>query len=105
MDTQQTPVMRPEFSEFKERVAEHGKRTNERLSALEKSAEQINSLCISVERLATNMEHMLAEQKEQGAKLEKLEDKDGDMWRKVISHTVTAIISIVVAYAFAKLGM
>lgn len=98
------PVSKPEYEEFKNRVDAEDKRTNERLKVLEASAQQINSLCVSVEKLATNMEHMVGEQKAQGAKLEKLEGKDGEMWQKVVGYIATAIVGILIGFVFKQLG-
>lgn len=103
MDT--TPVTRPEYDEFKRRVDDSQKRTSERLRILEESSNRLTDLCVAVEKLATNMKHMVEEQKEQGAKLEKLEGKDGEMWRKVVGHVTTVVIGILVGYVFTKMGM
>ena len=100
-----TPITRAEHNEFVKRMEEDHKRTNHRLSDLEKAFEQNNRLVISVEKLATSMEGMQKEQKEQGERLEKLEDRDGEMWRKVVSYAITAVIGIVVGFIFTQIGM
>jgi len=51
------------------------------------------------------MESMLKEQVSQGERLELLENRDGEMWRKAIGYAVTAIIGIVVGFIFRQLGM
>ena len=48
---------------------------------------------------------MLKEQVEQGKRLEILESRDGEMWRKVISYAVTAIVGIVIGFIFKQIGM
>lgn len=100
-----TPISRAEHNEFVKRMDEEHKRTNHRLIDLEKALEQNNKLLISVEKLATNMENMQKEQQEQGKRLEELEGRDGEMWRKVAGHIVTAIISIILGFIFAQFGM
>lgn len=84
--------------------AEH-QRMNQRITALEKSHEENHKLLISVEKLALSMENMQKEQREQGERLDKLEDRDGDNWRKVSAYIVTTVIGIVVGYIFKQLGM
>ena len=98
--------------EFAKRVEEENNRQNHRISKLEIALEQILSITSSVERLATNMEHMAKEQARQGENLEnqserirKLEDKDGEMWRKVASHVIISGISIIISYIAFKLGL
>lgn len=80
-------------------------RTNKRLSILEETVKRIGELTVSIEKLATNMQNMTDVQKEQGQKLEALESRDGQMWRKVVGHLVTSIISIIVGYLFAQIGI
>ena len=48
---------------------------------------------------------MAETQKEQGEKLEKLESRDGEMWRKVTGYIITAIIGIVIGFVFQQIGM
>lgn len=80
-------------------------RTNKRLSILEETVKRIGELTVSIEKLATNMQNMTDVQKEQGQKLEALEARDGQMWRKAVGHLVTSIISIIVGYLFAQIGI
>ena len=98
-------ITRPEHEEFKKRMQEENHRQNRRIELLEKTSQQINALAASVERLATNMENMLKNLEAQGERLEVLESRDGEMWRKVVGHAVTAVISIVIGYIFCRLGM
>ena len=42
---------------------------------------------------------------EQGKRLETLESRDGEMWRKVIGYIATAIVGIVVGFIFTHFGM
>lgn len=88
-----------------ERLADENKRQNKRLDSLENTVRQIGSLTASVQELASSMKSMLKEQEKQGRRLETLEGRDGEMWRKIISHIATTIVGIVVGYIFLKLGM
>ena len=51
------------------------------------------------------MENMLKEQLKQGERLEVLEARDGEMWRKVVSYAITAIVGIVIGFLFKQFGM
>ena len=51
------------------------------------------------------MKNMLTEQEKQGARLAKIESKDGEMWRTVVTHILTAVIGGIIAFVFVKLGM
>ena len=63
------------------------------------------SIATSVERLATSMESMLKEQERQGKRLETLENRDGEMWRKVVGYAVTFMVGAVLAFLFAQIGL
>ena len=66
-------ILREEHEEFKKRMEEEHKRQNRRIQLLEDNVQVMQSLTISVEKMALNMECMLKEQKKQGERLEALE--------------------------------
>lgn len=66
--------------------------------------DRLNMLNTSIEKLAVNMESMLKEQVQQGKRLEVLEGRDGEIWRKVITYSITAVVGILVGYVCNKLG-
>ena len=105
-------IPRHEHEEFRrsmesenKRLEEENDRQNHRLNALEETVKQVAAISTSVEKLALNMENMLKEQVSQGKRLETLEGRDGEMWRKVVGYVVTAVIGIIVGYLFKQLGM
>lgn len=100
-----TPITRAEHEEFKLRLEEENRRQDKRIELLEQNVEEMRSLTTSVEKLATNMESMLREQEKQGKRLETLEGRDGEMWRKIVGHVVTTVIGIVLGYLFTRIGM
>lgn len=100
-----SPITRAEHEEFSRRLEEENKRQDRRIELLEQNVEKMSALTTSVEKLATNMESMLKEQEKQGKRLETLEGRDGEMWRKVVSYVVTAVISIVLGFVFAQIGI
>lgn len=100
-----TPISRAEHEEFCKRMESEDKRQNRRIELLEESVRQISSLTLSVEKLASNMENMLKEQGKQGKRLEALENRDGEKWRKVTGYVITAVIGIIVGFIFKQIGM
>lgn len=92
-------------NEYAKRVKEENDRQNHRLNALEKSVEENGRLAVSVERLTISVQAMVEEQKNQGKRLETLESRDGESWRKAVGYLLTTIIGIVVGYIFKQIGM
>ena len=66
---------------------------------------KMGALSTSVEKLALSMESMVKEQEKQGKRLEVLEGRDGEMWRKVVGYIITAVIGIVIGFVFHQVGM
>lgn len=107
-----TPISRAEHEEFRRlmesengRLKEENDRQNHRLAILEKSIQQISNLAASTEKLAVNMENMLKVHEQQSKRLETLEGRDGEKWRKAITYIGTAILGAVLAIVFAKIGL
>ena len=105
-------ISRHEHDEFRrsmesenKRLEEENDRQNHRLNALERTVEQVAAINTSVEKLAVSMENMLKEQVSQGKRLETLESRDGEMWRKVVGYVITAIAGIFIGYIFKQVGM
>lgn len=80
-------------------------RLSKRITEISNEIKEISKIANAVNKLAVNMEMMLKEQREQGERLEKLEARDGEMWRKSVGYVVTAIIGAVIGYIFKQLGM
>lgn len=98
-------ISRKEHEEFARRIEDERKRVNHRLSDLEDTVRQIGELTASVEKLAISVENMAKSQNRQETRLEELESRDGEMWRKVTGYVITAVIGIVVGYIFTQIGM
>ncbi len=92
-------------NEYAKRVNEEQDRQNHRIAQLEKDVDENAKLALSVERLAISVQSMVEEQKKQGKRLETLENRDGEKWRKVVSYVLTTIIGILLGYIFKQLGM
>lgn len=99
------PITRAEHDEFKQRLEEENRRQDNRIDRLEENTKQIGALTVSVEKLAQSIQSMVKEQEQQGKRLEVLEGRDGEMWRKVTGYIVTAVIGIVIGFVFTQIGM
>lgn len=100
-----SPITRAEHEEFRKRMEEEHKRQNARIETLEERTTEITDLVISVKELALSVKQIATTQKEQGNKLEQLEQRDGDMWRKAVGYAVTAVIGIVIGFVFKQIGL
>ncbi len=98
-------ITRVEHEEFCRRIDDENNRQNKRIELLEEYTKRVETLNTSIEKLALNMESMLKEQLQQGKRLEILESRDGEMWRKMVSYAVTAVVGIVIGFLFKKIGM
>lgn len=98
-------VSRMEHEEFARRIDSENERLSKRISVLENGLNEIHTLTVSVEKLATNMENMVKELESQGRRLEALEDRDGEKWRNAAGYVLTAVIGIVLGAVFKAAGM
>ncbi len=107
-----SPITRAEHEEFARRIEAvtqrleaEDNRQNQRLAILESDILETRKLATSVQTLATNMESMVKEQERQGKRLETLENRDGEMWRKVTGYVLTAVVGAVLALIFTHIGL
>lgn len=98
-------ISREVHDEFARRMEEANVRQDARLKELENSVAQIHTLTASVQKLAVSMETMAKELAQQGKRLETIESRDGEMWRKVVGAVVTGIVGAVVGFVAAKFGL
>lgn len=87
------PISRAEHEEFAKRIDAQEKRQDKRLEMLENTVREIGALNLSVQRLAQSLESMVEEQERQGRRLQALEDRDGEKWRKLMGYIATALTS------------
>ena len=102
MDAQ---ISREEHKEFVRRMDEANERQSKRISILEEEVRQISDLTISINRMSISIENMTVQLVEQGKRLQALENRDGEMWRKVTGYMITAVIGIVIGFIFTQIGM
>lgn len=98
-------LTKAEHIEFAKRMEEEHVRQNHRISTLEKLVEENRNLALAIERLTISVKAMVEEQHEQGERLEALEERDGEMWRKAVAYVVTAVLGGVIGFLFKKVGM
>lgn len=87
------PISRGEHEEFAKRIDAQEKRQDKHLEMLENTVREIGALTLSVQRLAQSLESMVEEQERQGRRLQALEDRDGEKWRKLMGYIATALTS------------
>ncbi len=107
-----TPISRAEHEEFmrrmeaeNKRLSDEDKRQNRRIDDLEETVRQIGDLTASVKELAVNMKNMAKLQEQQGQDIEELKNRDGHMWRTVVSHLATTITGAIVMYVLTQVGL
>lgn len=67
-------ITRAEHNEYVKRMEDEHKRLNNRLSTVENTTKDMQELVKNVGIMATNMEHMVDEQRNQSDRLERLEE-------------------------------
>lgn len=97
-------ISRREHEEFAKRIEEENKRQNRRIENLEETTRRIGELTASVQKLAISLESMVKEQEQQGKRLQVLESRDGEMWRKVASYAITVIVGAIIGFALKQIG-
>ena len=100
-----TPISRAEHEEFSRRIEDWERRQDKRLELLEENVREIGMLTASVEKLAQSVESMVKEQERQGNRLETLESRDGEKWRKLAGYVIAALASGLVGFLLAQLGL
>lgn len=100
-----TPITRAEHEEFSRRIEDWERRQDKRLELLEENVREIGALTTAVEKLAQSVESMVKEQEKQGRRLDELEGRDGEMWRKVVGYIITAAVGILVGFLFRQIGI
>ncbi len=98
-----TPISRAEHEEFARRIADQERRQDKRLELLEENVREIGALTVSVQKLAQSLELMVKEQEQQGKRLQALESRDGEKWRKLMGYIATALTSGAVTLLLSRL--
>ncbi len=97
------PISRAEHEEFARRIDAQEKRQDRRLELLEENVREIGALTVSVQKLAQSLQSMVKEQEQQGRRLQALESRDGEKWRKLMGYIATALTSGAVTLLLSRL--
>lgn len=76
-----------------------------RIDKLEKQYEVLNKLTTSVEVMATKLETMNTSLKEVSKTVSEQAAKPGRRWEAIVEKVLLVIVSAVVVYALAKIGL
>ena len=95
-------VSKAVHEEFVKRMEDENKRQNARLQSLETAVKEIGQLTISVEKMAISLENMVKEQKSQGDRLTKIEQRPVDKWDTLIKCVITGTVTIIIGFALGK---
>lgn len=98
-------LLKAVHDEFASRMDEEHKRQNKRITDLETTVKNIGSLTASVASLAKSVEQMAKTQQQQNDRLEVLEGRDGEMWRKVVGYAITFVVGAVLTFILARIGL
>ncbi len=87
------------------RLADEDNRQNNRIDKLEKQQEHITELTISVKELAVEVKNMVGELALQNTRIQTLEARDGEKWRKIVGYVATALIGGALGFVLNTLGL
>lgn len=93
------------------RQEDENNRQNKRIDVLETKVHDLSRIITSIEKMTAHMENIDLELKRQGERLKEtderirgLENRDGEMWRTILTHIATLVVGAIVAFALAKIG-
>ena len=105
-------ISRPEHEAFadlmrseNQRLHDEETRQNKRLENIERMVETFRAVQTSLERMETIRQATLQEIAKQGKRLERLESRDGEKWRKLIGYVVTTIAGILIGFIARQIGL
>ncbi len=96
---------RREHEEFSKRMEDDHERMKARIKNLEVMNKQINDLIIATNEIAVSVRNLTEVQRAQSARLENLENRDGELWRKLIGYIISGIVGILVGFLFKQVGI
>lgn len=95
-------------SEYMERIGRSDDRMRDfdrRLSKVEEFGDKLQSMAISLQGMVVTLQSMQAEQKAQGERLKKIEDKPSDNWNTLIKTVLTVIVTAAVTWFISHGGI
>ena len=100
-----TFVERDVFEEYQKRLEDQKHRWDKRLEIIETEVKELRKLTTSVEKLALSVERMTKEQERQGERLGKIESRDDELWRKIVTYAATAGLGFLVSLLLRWAGI
>lgn len=86
-------------------VEERSKSNEHRLTELEKRQDNLDDLVSTVKVLAVREEAVENDVKEIKSDVKSLKGKPGEMWDSVVKLIVTAVVSAIVGFVLAQMGL
>ena len=93
------------FAEYQRRLEDQKSRWDKRLEVLENNVQQIHALTANIEKLTISVQNMAQAQAEYGERLKAIENRDGEMWRKIVGYVLTAGVGFVLAALLRRAGI
>lgn len=88
-------ITRNEYDEFTRRMEDEHHRQNHRIAEIEDNFRQIQTLTLSIEKMALTVDNMDKSLKRQWERIEKLEDCPKNSWNKLKDGILGAIASAI----------
>lgn len=102
-------ISRAEHEEFRraceaehQAIKDENVRQNHRLEKVEAITQEIRDLALQMSETNQSVKLLAEEIKQQGQRLEALENRDGKKWRSAVSVIITAALTAIVGYLMAK---
>ena len=91
--------------EFSARIEAEDNRQNKRIERLEESMAMIQSLTVSVEKMAMSIEGLTKEVGKQGDRLSAIEEKPAKNWEKLVWAIGGAFITAIIGFVLKAVGL
>ena len=87
------------------RLEDENNRQNKRLAEVETKVGELIDISASIKSMTVEIKNLTNQIAKMDGRVEVMESRDGEMWRKVPGYNITAIIGIVVGFIFTRIGM
>ena len=92
-------------NEFAKRIEDENDRQNHRIGNLEDTVKQIQDLTISVKSMSGSIDRMVKQLEKQGERLDAIEKEPADKWKQASGIVLSILITAVITYALARIGL
>ncbi len=87
------------------RLEDENNRQNKRLAEVETKVGELIDISTSIKSMTVEIKNLTNQTAKMDSRVEVMESRDGEMWRKVTGYIITAIIGIVIGFIFTRIGM